>query len=347
MKNNNEETPLMLAVLHGNLSCAKKLIKFGANLRITGKNSRTLVHAAAEKGHTEILQLLLNLDVVLIHAKTDDGETALHLASLEGHLKCVQILIRKGCDMNCKTMKVHDKKTIHSVTSIAESYDFSGTPLHCAAWKGHLSVVQYLIEQNDKLVNEPNINGWYPLHIAAYFNHVECVEYMIKRGANLSRKVLYFDGNWKPAINIVTYSFADSISFFQNIFDSYIFTNDLPLNHPECVVTFNFKVFTPCGDDQKQMKVLNALLNTDNDTCYLQTTLLLHPLTELFLHLKWKKLSKFFVALTILHAIFTLSLTSFALLVREGQMEKWQAVPVFIMLISLVLLSLQVRIIYL
>ncbi|XP_065225000.1 transient receptor potential channel pyrexia-like [Planococcus citri] len=340
-RNADEETPLMVAVLSGNLDGTKMLIKFGAHLRITARNNRTLAHAAAEKGHLEILRLILNMDRALINAKTDDGETALHLASLEGHLDCVQLLLQKGCDIIGKTMKISLNKRPNFCAGIPDGFDFGGMPLHCAAWKGRMDVVKYLIEQDRSLVNEPNVNGWHPLHIAAYFNHVECTELIIKNGGNLYRKIVvpYFDGCFKTAIHIITYTFADPMGFFHNIFDSFITMDDLPLNHPECLVTFNFALFTPCGDDKKQMKVLNALLNTEQDD--LQTALLLHPLTETFLHLKWQKLSKFFVYITVLYTIFTVSLTSFALLVRTEQMENWQAVPVFVMLFTLVLLSFQ------
>ena len=62
------------------------------------------------------------------------------------------------------------------------------TPLHCAAWKGHLDTVKILLSVGAP-VNVHNANrhwGTTPLHAAAHANQPAIVELLIQNGADVN-----------------------------------------------------------------------------------------------------------------------------------------------------------------
>lgn len=83
------------------------------------------LHHAAEKGHVEILRLLLEAGAP-VNAELSNGMTALHWCSQNGHVSCVEKLIA------CQDTKV----------SVKDSFD--RTPLLCAAEQGHRDIVYLL-----------------------------------------------------------------------------------------------------------------------------------------------------------------------------------------------------------
>ena len=61
------------------------------------------------------------------------------------------------------------------------------TPLHLAAENGHLSVVEYLVNQKAD-INAKEQNDCAPLHLAARNGHLNVVEYLINQKADINAK---------------------------------------------------------------------------------------------------------------------------------------------------------------
>lgn len=97
-RNVQEETPLMLACLKGQLDIVKLLLARDADVNKTGWAP---LHYAATGGHTEIMQLLLDQHAY-IDAESPNGTTPLMMAAQYGSAAAVQLLLDAGADANLR-----------------------------------------------------------------------------------------------------------------------------------------------------------------------------------------------------------------------------------------------------
>jgi hypothetical protein len=92
--------------------------------------------------------------------KTNNGATALHIATRHSELEVVKELLNRNPEL------------------IAEKNNLGTTTLHFAAQYGHLEVVKELLNRNPELVLEKTNNGATALHLAAHYGHLEVVQFL-------------------------------------------------------------------------------------------------------------------------------------------------------------------------
>src|SRR5687767_12324387 len=70
---------------------------------------------------------------------------------------------------------------------------YGSTPLHCAAWKGHLDVVEVLLTAGADVnaVNQNEHWGTTPLHAAAHANQDGIARLLIEHGADVNARDLH------------------------------------------------------------------------------------------------------------------------------------------------------------
>lgn len=101
--NENDRTPLHLAVKYGRKEMVEMLLDKGAKVDVVDNRNRTPLHLAAQYNEKkEIVEMLLNkgakVDVV-----DNRDRTPLHYATKNGHMEIVKELLKvKGIDVNAK-----------------------------------------------------------------------------------------------------------------------------------------------------------------------------------------------------------------------------------------------------
>ena len=115
-------------------------------LQRTPRKCMTPLARAARKGHTEVVQELVDNKANRNVNRTTDGVTPLYIAAQNGHTEVVKVLLDNKADVNAR--------------------DTDGvTPLYIAAQEGHTEVVKLLLD-NKADVNASKDNGVTSLHSA-------------------------------------------------------------------------------------------------------------------------------------------------------------------------------------
>ena len=136
-----------------------------SNATDSDPGARPLYYAALGGFHELVEHLTLNNPQ---GAKARGGKcgTALHSASLEGHLQVVRYLLRHGVDVNIRNNE-------------------NSTPLLLASWNGHRDVVQCLLDHEADLnLRNKFLNT--PLILAAFFGHFDVVRLLLEHSADVN-----------------------------------------------------------------------------------------------------------------------------------------------------------------
>ena len=116
---------LLESARNGDVEEVMELISTGAPFTTDWLGASPL-HYAAQYGHVETVQCLLNAGIAK-DARTKIERTALHVAAQEGHIDTVNALVSFGADVDAKDM-------------------LRMTPLHWAVQRGHRAVMELLLE---------------------------------------------------------------------------------------------------------------------------------------------------------------------------------------------------------
>ena len=181
-KNASKETPLHYAARNGEASSIEALLGKGANINAIDQNGDTPIHVAIRNGRVDAVEALLKADkdinknqkalslLMLAEMLGHKGiaeklrsidaqnmtQKELHKATLQGDIKTIRALLKKGADINIK--------------------DESGnTPLHDAVRKGDIDSVKILLKAGAK-TNIKDKAARTPLELAEKFGHSNIVE---------------------------------------------------------------------------------------------------------------------------------------------------------------------------
>ncbi|WP_353286235.1 ankyrin repeat domain-containing protein [Wolbachia endosymbiont (group A) of Crataerina pallida] len=158
------------AVRRNNLSEVENLLSMGADVNIRDKRSWAPLHCAADNDNKlDISRAILNRNAD-IEARTNIGETPLHIANAYGQLKIIELLVDKGASLEAKT-------------------NDGLTPLHVAIQHNNTTpkIIEFLIDKGINIEAKTK-DDWTPLHYAVFKDRLDIVRVLSSRGANIEAK---------------------------------------------------------------------------------------------------------------------------------------------------------------
>jgi len=166
---------LLSSAANGDIAGVKKALAERADVNAKSNDGSTALMIASEKGHIEIAKLLI-ANRADVNAKVTSGLltgwTALILASENGHFEIVKLLIANHADVNVK---------------VISGLYVGWTALMIASCNGHLEILKLLIA-NRADVNAKSNNGGTALILASETGYLEIVKLLITNRADVNAK---------------------------------------------------------------------------------------------------------------------------------------------------------------
>ncbi|XP_049721995.1 ankyrin repeat and death domain-containing protein 1B isoform X6 [Elephas maximus indicus] len=150
--------PFLLAAEKGHVEMIETLISLNLHTLEKDKEGNTALHLAAKHGHSPAVQVLLT-QWQEINETNENGETPFLLTVEGGHEECSKVLLAAGSDIN-----IPDKLNVNA--------------LQIATRNGHGSLVSFLLRENVHLHQkvEPKES---PLHLAVINNQITVVNSLL------------------------------------------------------------------------------------------------------------------------------------------------------------------------
>ncbi|KAL6525474.1 putative E3 ubiquitin-protein ligase xbos32 [Orobanche hederae] len=199
-------SPLHYSAAQGHHEIVSLLLESGVDINLRNYRGQTALMQACQYGHWEVVQTLILVRANIHRADYLNGGTALHLAALNGHTRCIRLLFADYIPSTpdfCSTLR---KKTEYSESVseldegalcevISRSADGGVTALHMAALNGHVETLHLLLDLgasvSDRTVEDGTTidligAGSTPLHYAACGGNAQCCQLLIAKGGSLT-----------------------------------------------------------------------------------------------------------------------------------------------------------------
>ncbi|CAF24363.1 patatin-like phospholipase family protein [Candidatus Protochlamydia amoebophila] len=200
------DTLLMHAIGCHNEEIVKNLIELKIGLKKKDYNANTPLHLAAMEGNAVIFSLLYGCFTP--EEKNSLGETPLHIAIQSDQKEILQILMKKGANLQLPLeYKSHSLSPLelcvrHSAKGcfdlllteegIKSKFEEEGNLLHLAVWSSNSGMLSHLLKdyRTKTLIEEKDAKGRTSLSLAAYLGDEAAIKILYEAGAELDTRDL-------------------------------------------------------------------------------------------------------------------------------------------------------------
>ncbi|XP_034107752.1 transient receptor potential channel pyrexia [Drosophila albomicans] len=301
------------------VDCVEILLKYGADPNTPQVYTETPLHTASASGFTKCVELLLNHNADVRSQFGEGKVTALHLAAENDYAECVRLLLEHRADVNCRNASQQTplhlaclSQSIGTVeillkygANVNAVYRDGRTALHAAIVKQSrcLDCCNALLKAGAD-VNKADDYGYTPLHIAALNEFSSCVYTFIEHGADITART---DGH-TSALTFIVRRCPEVIPKLMQKLDNSIKANDHEIGDVDCQIKLDFRLLVPSSSmDKGETELMLTLIEVG------QKRILMHPLCETFLFLKWRRIRKFFLLSLAYHTCFVLLFTFYVI----------------------------------
>ncbi|TDG48585.1 hypothetical protein AWZ03_004914 [Drosophila navojoa] len=309
----NRRSALHYAIDGDAVDCVEILLKYGADPNTPQVYTETPLHTACASGFTKCVQLLLNHNADVRSQFGEGKVTALHLAAENDYAECVRLLLEHGADVNCRNASqqtpLHLACLSQSISSVEILLKY-GANVNAVYRDGRTALHAAIVKQSRCLdccnallkagadVNKADDYGYTPLHLAALNEFSSC------HGADLTART----GGHTSALTFIVRRCPEIIPKLMHKLDNSIKVNDHEIGDVDCQIKLDFHLLVPSSSTEKgEAELMLSLIEVG------QKRILMHPLCETFLFLKWRRIRKFFLMSLAYHTCFVLLFTLYVI----------------------------------
>jgi len=155
--------PLNIAAAKGYSRISEKLIEAGARIDSEDSSKNTPMLNAAERGHLDVVKLLIRKGANIKTVNTEDRDTVASIAAKGNHIHVLEYL-----------WKDHKEDMLN----------MRQNTWHKAAQEGRIEVMEWLHQKPEFDINVKNSVGLTPLHFAYDENQFDAVNWLLSHGAD-------------------------------------------------------------------------------------------------------------------------------------------------------------------
>lgn len=206
-------TSLIVAAQEGRLEIVNELLNRNADIEIYDLQGATVLHHMAQIGRADIMDMLLKkTNKVDIITNKVEKVTPLYMASLNGHLELVKMLLDHGADINFvrsdngftvlsaaifnKNIAVVNELLNRGVDTNILVQGFP--PLHCAAQLGDIDIMEMILCKTGNIdTKSKNVVEGTALSMASSQGNSNAVKWLADRGADIN---IQCSNGWSPLV---------------------------------------------------------------------------------------------------------------------------------------------------